>query len=185
MAVDKEKLRDATNYARKYARQFGPDIVRRTLIAEGYSAAVADQAIATAQREHHWGWLIIGITLAIVLVVALLFFLAPELGTHDCGFVESCFIAPATACQNAVVRKDLQGTVLRFESFEDCTLTKRIEVFGPADPEEVRALFANKIMKCDYADTGFTPEFLELAGGLDLCEGDLKETIIHVQLARP
>ncbi|MBD3259597.1 hypothetical protein GF371_03095 [Candidatus Woesearchaeota archaeon] len=130
----------------------------------------------TPKHKHHVTWYVL-----VVVIVALLgllyFFMMPA----NCGEDSACFIAYANDCENAVMSKTLGTAVFKFRT-NDCVLEKEIIGFSEAEPDAVKNLFTGLKMECSYEEGKFDVNFINsLAGGIDKCGGELKDTILEVR----
>lgn len=133
----------------------------------------------------------IRVTIAIIILIILISGAAygisliwPE-AAADCGYDRVCFVFYADDCQKAVLREEVTGgTIIKYQSSSRCTVTKSIETFGTAEPEEVVDAFKGKKMVCSYERNNFDPLIAEgISLGLNYCQGELRDAIIDLRSA--
>lgn len=100
----------------------------------------------------------------------------------NCSDIE-CFFEAANECKDARIQIKAEGSTLEFTS-KDCMLTKEIVDFSEDEPEVIVNLFKGKTMSCSYEKNFLDREWLSLLGGIENCQGELKELIYEVRLAQ-
>lgn len=126
---------------------------------------------------------IIGIAAILIGVIILIYIFIPK--TTDCKTDKICFVEKANECKKAVLRDTIvEGTTVKYTT-KNCILTKTIEEFSEAEPEEVTTFFKDKEMACPYTKTAFDASWIEgLSFGIEQCEGQLKDAILELRLAQ-
>lgn len=194
----KEKVKD---YFKKYLKKgYRKEALTDYLVEKGFPADLVRESMRDAERESRVSVPIhekftfrptkqtLTIFLAAaVFVFALLaiFVIYPSVSAADCGFDKSCFAERADNCKASVVKEDLYGSTILYESSKDCVLTKTIEELDISEPFEVKLLFEGKEMECPYSKEQYNPDWsADLVGGIDNCEGELKEAIYNLRIAQ-
>lgn len=127
----------------------------------------------------------LALTIIVVAFVALVATAITILAVNssNCRQDADCFIARAQQCKAATLRSDIaNGTIVKYVE-KDCTLTKSIDTFGPAEPQQVVDYFKGKNMTCVYVKGNFNPVLID-GLTIDGCTGTLREAIVTLQTVR-
>jgi hypothetical protein len=119
---------------------------------------------------------------AVVIIAFIVISIIPF--AEGCGYDKSCFIDAANKCEETVVREDLDGSTILYRSTENCAIIKEFEDFSGSEPEEVQLLFEGKQMSCTYTMDNLNEDFVSLVGGIEFCDGELKQAIYELRLAQ-
>ena len=170
-----------THYIQTYtSKGYSRDQLKSFLVKNRFDPRMVDAATHDALLHRWVRWLVVLLIGAAILVGILLVALPRE--AISCAD-DTCFTDAANACAPATLRlSTTSNAIYAFES-KSCTVTKRIESFGN-EPRAVQDLFASKDMTCAYEKNAFDPALLTLAGGLESCNGPLKEAIVELRVAQ-
>ncbi len=164
--------------------------IDHSLVTKALSGLKGERMVTPSPLPHlsQTTWIVlICVVAGILLTGVLLSFYGPDVtqpSVQDCAWDKDCFIAQANQCSPTKVREDISGSILSYQSFMDCTLTKRFESFGPAEPQEVVSFFSGKQMSCVYEPGYFPTELVQsLTSGNERCTGALKDAIEELALA--
>jgi hypothetical protein len=177
-------------YLKKFlAKGYSADVLKSYLVKKGYSESTIDSSLKQARGPLHIHIpktkreLIPIIGIGFVIIIAFIIIsVIPT--TEGCGYDKACFIAKANNCEESVVREDLQGSTILYKSSNDCVITKSFEEFSESEPEEIKLLFGNKDMACTYEKNNLNEDFVSLVGGIEFCDGELKDSIYELRLAQ-
>jgi hypothetical protein len=144
---------------------------------------MANKDMRTAEVPYSIPKIAGAILVLIIIIAGAVYLVLPK--AVDCGNDKSCFIINANECKSAVLREDIAaGTTVKY-SAKACVLSKSIETFSIAEPEEVVSFFQGKQMTCAYTQNNFDSTLLDgLSTGMENCEGDLKDAITELRLAQ-
>ena len=110
-----------------------------------------------------------------ILLILILFLLIAK---YESSCDEQCFVDKANLCENAKYENEIAGAKIRYET-NDCLLDKTILKLADNEPDELRSLFKDKSMSCEYTKGNFDISYLsEISANLDDCNGDLKSAIL-------
>lgn len=125
------------------------------------------------------------ILVAILLTVLIIRVLPSTSEASDCGLDKACFIKAASACEEARVDENIGDSTLTYRSTASCSIIKGFSSFGGSEPSEVVTYFQGKQMVCSYAQGEDVSKIVDgVTGGLDRCEGLLKDAIYDLRYAR-
>ncbi|MBN1386660.1 hypothetical protein JW968_06860 [Candidatus Woesearchaeota archaeon] len=132
---------------------------------------------------------IISLSVALIILIALLAFIywprEMTSGIKDCDSDKTCFILAAQECTPAEYIEDDLGTITMFSIDSDCIMTKKIIKLSAEEPDEIKNLFFDKSLTCQYQLGNFNTDWVDtLTGSLYLCEGPLKEAIYEVMISQ-
>ncbi len=93
----------------------------------------------------------------------------------------ACFTTRAQECLPTVFKQIEVGSEVTYK-IQECVLTKELTKFSDAEPVTVRNFFTGKTMRCAYERNNFDRALAQsLLGGLERCDGSLKEAIVQLQ----
>ncbi len=102
----------------------------------------------------------------------------------DCGYDKQCFISSVGDCGKATLLEDMQGSTIKYYT-RDCVLKKKIDEFSQSEPEDVVAFLEGRTMSCPYQQGNFNEELINgILGGIENCDGELKEAIYELRIAQ-
>jgi hypothetical protein len=185
-----ERKEALAGYIKKYMKKgYSADVLKSYLAKKGYSEPMIDSSMRIAKKPVPIKMPKIRKELIVVagvgFVVILAFLIISVIPfTEGCGFDRQCFLDKANNCEASILKEDLQGSIVRYESSTDCKLTKRFERFSDTEPEEIEILFKQKDMTCTYSQGNLDPDLVSLVGGIEFCEGNLKDSIYELRLAQ-
>jgi hypothetical protein len=142
-----------------------------------------DQIELREHNQHLWKHMV-AIMLCVLVPMLLTFAITSIIlnaGT-DCGADMTCFAEAARACEKADGHFMLEESRVDLQT-DDCMLTKEITRFDPTEPIEIVSMLEDKQMTCTFTEETFDEELLTLSGRLDLCEGELKDAMLALQLS--
>jgi len=164
--------------------------IDHALVTKALSGLKGERIVTPSPLPHlsQTTWIVLVCVVAGILLTGVLLSLySPEItppSMQDCAWDKDCFIAQANQCSLSQVKEDVSGSIMSYQSFTDCTLTKRFESFGPKEPQEVVSFFSGKQMSCVYEQGYFPPELVQsLTSGNERCTGTLKDAIEELALA--
>lgn len=127
----------------------------------------------------------LGIIGAVILIILLIMFITSLFkGTSLCTD-SACFIKNAQACKESTFVQDEVGSKMLYKIKSGCILEKSIQTFAADEPIEVITLFKDKKISCEYTQNNFDENLISsIVAGIDLCSGDLKDSIMELKLAQ-
>ena len=181
------------NHLREYVRSsneqgYPKQEIRQALARAGYSQERIAEVIGEA--DHHWMKRSLLLIIAIFLVVGVVYFLLPGFEKIRSPLVSSviescpdiaCFTLRANDCLPTIYKSTEVGSEVTYK-IQECVLTKELTKFSDAEPVTVRNFFTGKTMRCAYERNHFDRASAQnLLGGLERCDGSLKEAIVQLQ----
>ena len=95
---------------------------------------------------------------------------------------KECFIEAANSCESSSFTQ-VENTITVKYSTEDCILTKKIINLDNTEPKEVKDLFINLEMFCNYEKNNFDSSLIEgFSVQIDQCNGPLKDIVEQVRV---
>lgn len=161
--------------------------IQSALKKAGYEEDAIQHAMLNVMDTKPFPWRLIGIVIGVIAAGVAIFYILTMLGpsisnmfTTTCES-EACFIERANGCLPTTYRSELAGSTILYQ-VKDCTLYKSLNEFGPDEPEVVKEFFSNKEMRCPITQNAFDSIYLDgIVGGMDNCEGSLKNAILQLQ----
>lgn len=168
---------------------YSKNVVKEQLIKAGFDENTITPAINSIQEQLYpedttkkWQFAAAVASVILVIGVTLYFLTGTGITANICNDT-NCLTAAAEACQDAVYYQDVEGTKVKYE-IKGCTLTKTITEFGPKEPQELRDLLSDKSLDCLYEKGNFDKSWIDVFGGLDKCNGNLKDTVYELRMAQ-
>jgi len=169
----------------KSAKRRGADDsqIKQKLLKAGFDKNIVEKAFSpivepvkkTGSRIHTMKPVYI-ISAIVILVFIILMFVFNSISCD-----EICFIEKVNNCEPTVFTKSIDNITIMLESYDDCSLTKTIIALDETEPIEIEELFLDKSMTCTYEQGLFSEDLVKtLSGGIDYCEGELKDNILIV-----
>ncbi|MBT4541188.1 hypothetical protein HOC35_06780 [Candidatus Woesearchaeota archaeon] len=183
----REKVKDYISD--EYNKGFTLNAIEKVLLDRGYKKQDITPIITEITVGHTDYRLKKGIPLIIISILSILFVLAllfwfAKLGITECDN-EQCFFEMANQCKSVTYKIDEAGTVYNFESSKDCVFTKTITKVSDTEPQDIIDLFEGKALTCEYTKESFETKWVTtLLGGLDECNGALKEAFYELTIAQ-
>ncbi len=183
------KKQALAKYIKKFmAKGYSEEVLKSYLKRKGYSDSAINSSMKIAEKTkirfpklNKEVYAILGVIAVIVIAVIVLSFIPFGQG---CGYDKQCFINAANNCESTVLREDLEGSTILYRSTEDCAVIKEFEEFSGSEPAEIQLLFADKEMACTYEKNNLNEDFVSLVGGIEYCDGELKDSIYELRLAQ-
>ena len=170
-----------THYIQTYtSKGYSKDQLKSFLVKNKYDSRMVDAATHDALLHKWLRWLVVLLIGAAILVGILLIALPRE--AVSCGN-EACFQDAANACAPATLRLSTTTNAVYSYETKNCGMTKRIESFG-SEPQAIQDLLQGKEMTCTFEKNAFDPALLTLAGGIEHCNGSLKDAIVELRIAQ-
>lgn len=202
--IGEKELKQLKSYIKKYYKVgFNKDSLSKTLIDSGYDKKIVAQELANFEenykktfserfktwenkfktrlfsKPHHFSKLyaILGVVFIIIVAFVLVLFLFQE---KNCNYDKQCFIESALKGDSVSVKEEIIGSTLEYE-FDGTTLIKRFVSFDSTEPQEVQDLLKGKKMTCTF-DT-FDETIIDgIFGGIEYCEGELKDVVYELSI---
>ena len=202
--IEEKKLKQLRTYIKKYYKiGFNRDSLIKTLISSGYDKKTINQELENFEenykksfsekfreaeqrfkskffsKPYHFSkfYAVIGV-IFIIIVASLFVFLFPL--SKDCGYDKQCFIENAVKGNSVFVKEEVVGSTLEY-SLSGNILTKRFIVFDPTEPKEVQDLLKGKEMICIF--DVFDETLIDgIFGGIEYCEGNLKDVVYELSI---
>lgn len=200
--MDADKIEKvARNYIKEAAAQ-GHDyeVIRAALLKHKYPKDIVNKIISEEKtgtkpekiipkkpsffenlKQNNKVWeLYLGIGVAVVLIIVVIFYVInyQAVPTTQVCSTNDCFIQAADNCEPVMLDLDENGTVYSLVSTSGCTFTKAVKSVSPSEPDEIKNLFENKSLQCNYTKNNFNTNWVEkLSIGIENCTGDLKDSI--------
>tara|TARA_Y100000034_G_C6907521_1_gene421623 strand:- start:66 stop:659 length:594 start_codon:yes stop_codon:yes gene_type:complete len=116
-----------------------------------------------------------------VILVLILIIFGVILSLDSCNDKE-CFVQSANLCEKAVFTQVEKTITVNYET-KDCVLIKKIIDLDNSEPKEVKDLFLNQEMSCNYEKGEFDSSFIEsFSMNVVQCNGSLKDLIEQVRM---
>ena len=178
-------------FFRKYLKGRSEEELKQFAVKKGYKWAIIEEALKQAKApvpevkpkiptarpkfldlvKKYRIYIGLSITVLIILFVILLFSFET-----DCGFDNECFIQRASNCNEATLTQDLDGNTIKYRSTDDCALIITMFQMKEEEPEDVKALFEGKEMRCEYVD--FDPTWVDhFLNSYQSCQGELVDAV--------
>lgn len=171
-----------------------PKLIKKELIQFKYPKKVADQLVEkntdnfgtikpdSNSNQFHFNKIILTIISLIIISILSLFFLSSS-DNDDCTNNRQCFLDKANKCVHASYQNSIGETEFLFTTTEDCTLIKQINRLNENEPIEIKELFQDKYMSCNYQKNNFEEQYLDsISYNIDNCDGELKDIIIDTMV---
>jgi hypothetical protein len=163
---------------------YSSDLIEKSFVDAGYNKEEIDKFLGKVDkrklRMRKINYLVYAVPLLVILVVVAVFFF---FSGSSCEDDLECFQRKADECSQAKGYFMLEGNKIALET-DECALIKEIVEFDESEPYEMIALLEGRQMICSYEEGNFNPELLTLAGALELCDGELKDSLLNIRLAQ-
>lgn len=165
--------------------------IEEYLIEKGYPEEIVKQEISDYKSRPSVLWhpdfsksRIILIIAIIIVVFASAYIIGNGLIENDCSN-ELCFTKDANDCKETIYVHNDKDMVFEFITSNDCKVSKKLIALPEKEPQEIKDLLVGKEMVCNYEKDNFNQDLIKtLLGGLENCEGDLKETFYELAIAQ-
>ncbi len=119
----------------------------------------------------------LGVLCLVILIVLVLMFFPMKASCNN----KQCFVSAANMCEKSSFIQ-LENTATIKYTANDCVLTKKIIKLDKTEPEEIRSLFLDQEMTCEFSKQNFDSSLVDgFAVGVDNCEGSLKDIIVEIR----
>lgn len=146
--------------------------IKASLMGANYPERIIDKYLGYKSKKP---LIIVSITIAVIIIIALIFFI-PQSTPENC-ITQACFIEAANSCKSATYQSTYETAEILYIT-KSCTLTKKVIAMDPSEPTEIKDLFVNAEMTCQYTKNNFNTKWLTtLTQDLDTCQGPLKAAI--------